>query len=106
MGGLYSHAWVELAVLAPGRSHQWAFDPQWDAHGWVFQATAHPEPCPDGDMQAGQGRRVEVTELFVIQRGDKAPAGWGASQINITVTNSGDLWTSYTLWVAGIPSMQ
>jgi hypothetical protein len=101
IAALNSLPWVELAVLPPGQSHYWLFDPLWDAYGWVFQATAFPEPWPLGENVAEPNRRVEVTELFIFQ---KSSCNQGcASQIDITVTNTGDIWAPYTLWAAGIP---
>jgi hypothetical protein len=99
---LKSSRWVELAALAPGQSHYWFFDPSWDAYGWVFQATAYPEPptdCADAGLQAS---RVEVTELYVVRQVD-AQQWQRRSQVNITVTNCGDQWAPYSLWVASLP---
>jgi hypothetical protein len=94
-----SSRWVELAVLAPGQSHYWFFDPSWDAYGWVFQATAYPEPEGSGAPSAAEVSRVEVTELYVVRR-EAAHEGKCGSRVNITVTNCGDGWAPYSLWVA------
>ncbi len=64
---LNSLRWVELGVMAPGRSHYWFFD-QWShAEGSVFHATAYPEffSLERGEDMAA--RRVAVTELFIIR---------------------------------------
>lgn len=93
MAELNSFSWVELGVLAPGQSHYWFFDQPRDLHGWVFQATAYPEPPDPGEEQTWAASRVEVTELFIL----------GRSQINITVTNCDDRWAAYSLWVVSVP---
>jgi hypothetical protein len=102
MGELNSFRWVNLAVLAPGRSHYWSFDPLWDSHGRVFQATAYPEPCRTGANDTIQAGRVEVTELFIIHKEREVETSRRESRVNITVTNTGDSWARYTLWVASI----
>jgi hypothetical protein len=99
MRELNSLPWVELAAMAPGQSHYWFFDPSWAAHGWVFQATAHPEP-PDPAETGSKPSRVEVTELFIQRK--SLEDGECGDRINITVTNCGDRWASYSLWVAGV----
>jgi hypothetical protein len=100
---LNSSRWIELAVLAPGQSHYWSFDPSWDAHEWVFQATAHPEPPDDGLGGTLAPSRVEVTELFVLRAGDAEGERKRVSRVNITVTNCGELWAAYSLWVVAVP---
>jgi hypothetical protein len=102
MADLNAFPWVELAVLAPGQSHYWFFDPSWDAHEWVFQATAHPEPPDDGEDPLAPNR-VEVTELFVVRKGDPVGKGKRLSRVNITATNCGERWASYSLWVVSVP---
>lgn len=98
-----SFPWVELAAMAPGQSHYWFFDPAWVAHGWVFQATAYPEP-PDPEAEAGLApSRVEVTELFIQCQSGGTQDGGCRSRINITVTNCGERWAAYSLWVAALP---
>lgn len=97
-----SERWVEFAMLAPGRSHHWFFDLRWDAYGSVFHATAHPEPGAQGQPQFQSARRVEVTELYVIQSRDNPSEQQRAGELNVTVTNTGDQWAGYTLWVATI----
>ncbi len=100
---LTSTEWVKLAVLAPGHSHYWFFDPPWDAYGWVFQATAYPEPLDAGEPTAPTPSRIEVTELFVAQASCRGAERKCASRVNVTVTNCGEDWASYSLWVASIP---
>jgi hypothetical protein len=104
MAELNSFPWIELAALAPGQSHYWSFDPSWVAHGWVFQATAYPEP-PDARPEPGSSpSRVEVTEVFVQRpTGGFQAAEDCRSRINITVTNCGDRWAAYSLWVVSLP---
>ena len=103
MPELNSFPWVELAVLAPGQSHYWFFDQTRDVHGWVFQATAYPEPPDAGEDNELVASRVEVTELFVLRKGGEIQGGKRRSQVNITVTNCGDRWAPYSLWVVSIP---
>ena len=99
---LNSSRWIELAVLPPGQSHYWFFEPSWNVDGWVFQATAHPEAC-----EPGQDIQVEVTELFIHRAGGGSSDKHSRTRINITVTNCVDTWASYSLWVAAIaPSMK
>jgi hypothetical protein len=101
MADLNSLRWVELGVIAPGRSHYWLFDPLWNADGSVFHATAYPESFSlEQDLAA---RRVEVTELFIIRKNSGLRDRKCQNQINITVTNTGADWVPYTLWVAAIP---
>jgi len=100
MAELNSFPWVELAALAPGQSHYWFFDPSWVAHGWVFQATAYPEPPDAGAGNRNAPSRVEVTELFI----QRVQEGGCRSRINITVTNCGDRWAAYSLWVVSWPA--
>ncbi len=99
---LKSSRWIELAVLAPGQSHYWFFDPSWDAYGWVFQATAYPESAGESTQTAREASRVEVTELYVVRKQD-VREGHRRSRVNITVTNCGDRWAAYSLWVASMP---
>jgi hypothetical protein len=103
MAEINSFRWIELGALAPGQSHYWFFDPSWDAHGWVFQATAYPEPPDSSEEQTLRASRVEVTELFIVGKSDAVQKGRRHSQINITVTNCGDRWAPYSLWVVSIP---
>jgi hypothetical protein len=103
MPELNSFPWVELAVLAPGQSHYWFFDQTRDLHGWVFQATAYPEPPDAGGDNELVATRVEVSELFVLRKRGENQGGKRGSQINITVTNCGDRWAPYSLWVVSIP---
>ncbi len=103
MGDLNSFRWVELAVLGPGRSHYWFFDPSWDAHGWVFQATAYPEPPDLGEQNPLPASRLEVTELFVVRKDGEIQEEKRQSRVNITVTNCGEGWAPYSLWVVSIP---
>jgi hypothetical protein len=103
MAEMNSFPWVELAALAPGQSHYWFFDPSWAARGWVFQATAYPEP-PNPDIEPGlQPSRVEVTELFIQHKNASAGEKACAGRINITVTNCGARWAAYSLWVVSVP---
>src|SRR5690242_7543420 len=102
MRELYSARWVELGAMAPGQSHYWFFDPSWVAHGWVFQATAYPQPPDPGDEAELPPSRVEVTELFIQRK--SVQEGECRSRINITVTNCGDRWAAYSLWVFSLPS--
>jgi hypothetical protein len=99
---LNSSRWVELAVLAPGQSHYWFFDPSWEAYGWVFQATAYPESAGDSAQPGPEAGRVEVTELYIVHQ-EEVGEGRSRSRVNITVTNCGDRWAPYSLWVASIP---
>lgn len=103
MAELNSFQWVELAVLAPGQSHYWFFDQARDLHGWVFQATAYPEPAQAHEENALAARRIEVTELFILRTDGENQGTARSIQINITVTNCGDRWTPYSLWVVSIP---
>jgi hypothetical protein len=84
MANLSSSSWIELAVLQPGQSHYWFFDHPHDLHGWVFQATAHPECAHD---ESAAETRVEVSELFVLCNVAAIQGGKRSSQVNITVTN-------------------
>ncbi len=102
--GLNSSRWVELGVLAPGQSHFWFFDRPGASYGSVFQATAYPEfPDHDGEQTARAPGRVEVTELFVLRLPARS-GGKPRSRVNITVTNCGDAWAAYSLWVAALPA--
>lgn len=103
MAELNSFRWVELAVLAPGQSHYWFFNQPQDIHGWVFQATAYPEEPGLGEENTLSSSRVEVTELFILPMRGKSQGGKPRNQINITVTNCGDRWAPYSLWVASTP---
>jgi len=94
--------WVELAVLPPGQSHYWFFDHPQDLHGWVFQATAHPEGLAEESGEAGE-TRVEVSELFVLSKGPQSQDSRQRSQVNVTVTNYGSRWASYSLWTVAVP---
>jgi hypothetical protein len=101
MPNLSSFPWIELAVLAPGQSHYWFFDQPSDLHGWVFQATAHPER---GENESGVAEtRVEVSELFVLCKLAETQAARRSSQVNITVTNYSSNWAPYSLWVVAVP---
>src|SRR5260370_2867404 len=104
MAEINSFRWIELGALAPGQSHYWFLDPSWDAHGWVFEATAYPEPPDSSEEQTLRASRVEVTELFILRKSDAVQKGRRHSQINITVTNCGDGWAAYSLWVASVPT--
>lgn len=101
MANLSSSPWIELAVLPPGQSHYWFFDQPRDLHGWVFQATAHPE-CLDAESVAEE-TRVEVSELFVLCKVSEVQGRKCSSQVNLTVTNYGGRWAAYSLWVVAVP---
>jgi hypothetical protein len=103
MAEIKSFPWVELAVLAPGQSHFWFFEQSHDVHGWVFQATAYPEAPGSGEENTLSSSRVEVTELFILRQGGEIQGSKHRSQINITVTNCGDRWAPYSLWVVSTP---
>jgi len=100
MANLSSSSWIELAVLPPGQSHYWFFDHPRDLHGWVFQATAHPE-CVDDESAAETS--VEVSELFVLCKVAESQDCKRSSQVNITVTNYSGRWAPYSLWVVAVP---
>jgi hypothetical protein len=102
MANLSSNPWIELAVLAPGQSHYWCFEQPRDLHGWVFQATAHPEVADDEFAPAEN--RVEVSELFVLGKRAAILTAKRSSQVNITVTNYSGHWAPYSLWVVAIPA--
>lgn len=78
------------------------FDLSRKAYGAVFQATAHPEACPFEKGRAEATQRIEVTELFVAAAAPTAVSK-DLSQLNITVTNCGNDWGAYSLWVIRIP---
>jgi hypothetical protein len=101
MTALNSVPWVELAVLAPGQSHYWFFDHPSDVHGWVFQATAHPEPVEEEHHLPTS--RVEVTELFVLANAGEIRGSKRWDRVNITVTNCAEGWVPYSLWVVSVP---
>ena len=102
MAKLESSPWIKWAVLPPGQSHYWFFDHPRDLHGWVFQATAHPE-CADDESVAAE-TRVEVSELFVLCKRGEPQGGKHHSQVNVTVTNYSGRWAPYSLWVAAVPA--
>jgi hypothetical protein len=104
MANLTSSLWIDLAVLPPGQSHYWFFDHLRDLHGWVFQATAHPE-CADVEPPAAE-IRVEVSELFVLCKVNETQDSKHSSQINITVTNYSGRWAPYSLWVVAVPAQE
>lgn len=104
MAEVNASPWVDLAVLAPGQSHYWFFDPPSNVHGWVFQATAYPESGDDGETRVLPPSRVEVTELFIVCKSKGTQKETCDSQVSITVTNCGDRWAPYSLWVASIPN--
>ncbi len=100
MASLSSFQLIELAVLPPGQSHYWFFDPPGDLHGCVLHATAHPEPADDADLHAQT--RVEVSELFVVRNNAGIDGNKRGAEVNITVTNYTDRWAPYSLWLVCI----
>lgn len=88
--------------MPPGQSHYWFFDDPRDLHGWVFQATAHPE-CADDESIAAE-TRVEVSELFVLCQRREVQGTTYRFQLNVTVTNYSGSWAPYSLWVVTMPA--
>jgi hypothetical protein len=104
MAEIISRPWVELAILPPGQSHYWFFDQPHDLRGWVFQAAAYPEQTDDDCDGPLTASRVEVSELFIGRQGGPIESREHRAQVNITVTNCGDRWAGYSLWVVSTPS--
>ena len=107
MAQLFSSRWIEPAALPPGLSHYWLFDPPAADHGSVFQATAYPEsagPTNESSDVPLPEISVDVTELRVTFSTNASERRSCGIRVNITVTNVGEQWALYSLWVAAIPA--
>jgi hypothetical protein len=102
MQNLQSEIWLDDVHIAENDEHHWFWEytpAQFDPHGWVFLAAAHPRNW-HAFSDTKYGGAVEVTRVYWIRKGDDVQ-GSGDEQLNIHIKNLGGQ-CFYSLWVASI----